>query len=41
LDDFDWHSGAITRLTSVTPSYRTAQMGAVADEWHRRQGDAR
>ena len=72
LDDFDWHGGAITRATPVTPSYRSTQnvrrflhaecgagfkfdrpfmqwikdgtpktMGAVADEWRRRQGDAR
>jgi hypothetical protein len=69
LDDFDWHGGAITRATPVTPSYRSTQnvrrflhaecgagfkfdrpfmqwikdgtpktMGAVADEWRRRQG---
>jgi hypothetical protein len=72
LDDFDWHGGAITRATPVTPNYRSTQnvrrylhaecgagfkferrfmqwikdgtpktMGAVADEWRRRQGDAR
>ena len=72
LDDFDWHGGAITRATPVTPSCRSTQnvrrflraecgagfkfdrpfmqwikdgtpktMGAVADEWRRRQGGAR
>jgi hypothetical protein len=25
LDDFDWHGGAITRATPVTPSYRSTQ----------------
>jgi hypothetical protein len=25
LDDFDWHRGAITRATPVTPSYRSTQ----------------
>jgi hypothetical protein len=25
LDDFDWHGGAITRATPVTPSYRGTQ----------------
>jgi hypothetical protein len=25
LDDSDWHGGAITRATPVTPSYRSAQ----------------
>jgi hypothetical protein len=25
LDDFDWHDGAITRATPVTPSYRSTQ----------------
>jgi uncharacterized protein DUF6434 len=25
LYDFDWHSGAITRATPVTPSYRSTQ----------------
>ena len=71
MDDFDWHGGAITRATPVTPSYRSTQnvrrflhaecgagfkfdrlfmqwikdgtpktMGAVADEWRRRQGNA-
>jgi hypothetical protein len=25
LDDFDWHGGAITRATPITPSYRSTQ----------------
>jgi hypothetical protein len=25
LVDFDWHGGAITRATPVTPSYRSTQ----------------
>ena len=25
MDDFDWHGGAITRATPVTPSYRSTQ----------------
>ena len=25
MDDFDWHGGAITRATPITPSYRSTQ----------------